>query len=216
MNLRIFLRKHLLPLIPLLVALSVALADGIGHVFYSPGAPSCSSYVIIDVYGVLRNTPIARDKCYTIGMSTLDYRTLGKFPAEKIILITHYFVRGGAVGLGTSDEATTIFALTHPVTTFFVVIGEAGDGREYIAASPKLNILSDSLYGKKIVVITCARDFNEMAQALLTRGAETVVVSRYDFLESDIVASLVEKAVNSTVDSLCSDSEFMCFRVERI
>ena len=208
---RNFPRSRVISAILLLTIVLILVSDVAGHLIYVPRTPSCEDYVVIDVYGVLRNTSVALDKCYTTGMSTLDYRALGKIPAKKIVLVTHYFTRNNTLGIGTSDEATVLFVILHPVSSLLIETGRTLDGKKYIVATPSLNMLSDNLNNKEIIVITCSAGFEKMAQALLERGADVVVVSSYSNLDPEKAVQLVEKSVKTMTKNLCTDLEFICF-----
>jgi len=201
---------YLPPLIVATVFSSLLLFDFIAPYIQSfGGLESCESYVIIDVYGVLRNTSIASDRCYKVGMSLNELRALGKLKAERIIIVTHFFSSSGVFGLGTSEPVRPWTPLKHLLLFPFLVKGIAPNGSEYVAATPAALWFSTGYRGKELILITCPLSGIESFVAAFT-GAKTVAVTARDVAESDAVHYVRLALSAGSAEALCRGGEFVC------
>lgn len=200
---RVLLRAYSVAV--LVFFLVVLVHDAVAHVV-APLRTGCGVEVY-DVYGLLKTPP--QGTCYFKGLSTWGFRSLGKTTARKIIIITHFFSTPPVVGLGVSDEDSVWFALTHPVSLFFILKGIAS-GKTYLAVSPGILSISSRLDGKVIVIISCKLPgMKEFADALLRSGAKLVAVSNAEALSKDNVGTFLNVAL--TTKNLCGSSLFVCY-----
>ena len=199
-----------LPIVPLLILLIIILGDLTVPYYHTPPGADCSDYVIYDVYGLLKNTSISQSPCYISKMSVSDFRSLGKVKARKIIIVTHYFSSGKEVGLGTSDKPSVMTPLLHPISIFYLVKGTTPDNEEYLAVAPGIVSVSRSLDGKVIIIISCSKNVDKLASALIGNGADMVVTSNTPTLSPQKAVSLVKEAVNKNPENLCG-MLFTCY-----
>lgn len=206
-------QKNLLAFIPLIIVLLIVFNDLTVQYYHTPPkADACSDYIIIDVYGLLKDTPISKNPCYVSGMSVSDFRALGKIKAREIIIVSHYFFSGKVKGLGTSDKVSPLIPFIHPISVFYMVKGKTPEGTEYIAVSPGMMTLSDKPKGKDIVIISCSAGIEKTAAALASSGANIVLVSNTPSLTKQKAASIVEKVLTEKDASmLCSSQLFTCY-----
>ena len=203
---------NILTLIPIAIVLTTVIYDlSIPYIHTPPKAGECDRYIIIDVYGFLKNTSISKDKCYVSGMTLSDFRSLGKVKAREIILVTHFFFGGKEKGLGTSERPSSLFSLIHPISTFLTVEGITKDNQTYIAVSPKMLDLSITPKNKYIVLISCSNEIIGMAKTLANHGNNEVIFSNTPSLSPEDAINLVNKVI-STPDplTLCSLDTFDC------
>jgi len=201
--------KYVVVLLAFLVFLSLLLLDFIAPYVQSFKNLDSCNYVIIDVYGVLKNTSIANDKCYKAGMTLNELRALGKLKAERIIIVTHFFSSNGVYGLGTSDPVEPWTPLQHLLLLPFLVKGIAPDGSEYVSASPTVLKFSTGYEGKELILITCPLDGIESLMSAFA-GAKLVAVSAKHVTTSDAehYVNLVLNTANVTF--LCQEGVFLC------
>jgi len=197
-------------LIVLAVYASLLLLDFIAPYLQSfDGLESCG-YVVIDVYGILKNTTIANDKCYKAGMTLNELRALGKLKAERIIIVTHFFSSNGVNGLGTSDPVELWTPFQHLSLFPFLVKGTPPDGGEYVSASTTVLLKFSLGYnGKEIILITCHLDGIE-AFTKAFPGAKLVAVTK-----GQVSVSEAEDYVGKVIKAddillLCGEGVLVC------
>jgi len=208
-------RSVLLSFAPLFLALIVIANDLTVQYYHIPPGSECKDYVIYDVYGVLKDTDISKDPCYYTGLSVDDFRTLGKLETNKIIIITHNFYQGILTGIGTSDPASPIAPILHPISVFYLVKGITSKGEKYLAVTPNISSLSIPLNGKEIVLLVCSENIDKIATGLASMGAKIVVVSNTPSLTPEQAISLVKLSVQDNSTSLCSSPFFYCYGGEK-
>ena len=204
-------KSLVLSIVPLIIIVLIVASDLTVQYYHTPAGAECQNYVIYDVYGLLENSTIANESCYYTGLSVSDFRALGKVKADKIIIVTHNFYQGKVTGLGTSDKASPLTPILHPISIFYLVKGETSDGETYLAVSPGIASLSAPLNGKTIIIITCSENIDEIASGILSMGADTVIVSNSPVLSPEEAVILAKKAINGDALTLCATPTFHCY-----
>jgi len=202
--------KYLPPLLATIVFSSLLLLDFVAPYIQSFGdLEFCESYVIIDVYGMLKNTTIATNRCYKAGMSLNELRALGKLKAERIIIVTHFFSSNGVYGLGTSDPVSLWTPLQHLLLFPFLVKGITPEGSKYVAVTPVALRFSTGYEGKELILITCPLSGIESFASAFT-GAKTVAITARDVTANNVEHYVHLALSTNSVEDLCQGGEFKC------
>ena len=178
--------------------------------FYTPPYPDCTDYLIIDPLGFVTDEEITSDDCYVDRMTVEDFLGLGNVRAKRLIIVAHYFSSVDAFGVSTSEAVSILSIIKHPIASFFLVKGDAGDGLKVLAVGDGISTLPIDLSGKELVFIACSYNFELMVEELVSMGAETVAVANNPALPVSLVNYYTKNALELG-DQICESEDFKCF-----
>ncbi len=174
------LRVWKLVFIALLLAYSILIAQDLLAPWFLTGDRSTCSLLVVDVYNCtdpeILNCP-PRKCCIIKGMSVNDFRRLGSYNADVIIIITHAFNGSNKlIALGTSEKNLLMSVLKHPVSSICLSQGRvSGTNKSFIAVKPSILLFSRSFNNKTIILLTCYRSgISVFAEKMIRKGASIV------------------------------------------
>lgn len=157
--------------------------------------------VVFDAVGLLGNTTIPEDTCYTERFTLLDSINLWRINASRIIIITHTFRGKHIFGIGVTGAGKLPALLHHPLIEYYMGTGRLLNGVKVPIVDYKVFKYNKSLKGKTIVIVSCNQgDLGKLAELLAKKGAR-VCYTWSPLITGSYAGSLARRLLEGRVPS---------------